>query len=79
MDREDIIKKSNEIIIDTLGIDASEIKDTTELAGDLGLDSLDCVDLMMKFEKELSIDISFEEMEQVKTIQDIYDLIEKKV
>ena len=79
MNREEIIKKSNEILVDKLGVDAAEIKETATLEGDLGADSLDCVELLMEFEKEFEISIQDEEAEKVENVKDIYDLIEQKV
>jgi acyl carrier protein len=45
-----IEKKVNEIIIDELGVEGSEVKAGARFVGDLGADSLDFVELIMRFE-----------------------------
>ncbi len=46
---------------------------------DLGLDSLDLVEVLMSIEEEFSIQFEEEEMLELKTVQDVYDAIEKKL
>ncbi|XP_065898502.1 uncharacterized protein [Dysidea avara] len=46
---------------------------------DLGLDSLDVVEIVMAFEEELSVDITDEEAEKIFTLQDAFDLIKTKM
>jgi acyl carrier protein len=78
--REEIEKKVNEILVDELGIDKSEIRSEANLENDLGADSIDAVELTMEFEKEFYIDFSDEEMyaSVQYTVGDIYDLVERK-
>ena len=47
MNKEQIFSKVKEIIADKNGIEISEIKDDSNLQTDLGLDSLDRVELTM--------------------------------
>ena len=42
---------------------------------DLGADSLDIVELIMDFEDEFDMEISDEDVEKIKTVQDIIDYI----
>ena len=58
MNKEQILSKVKEIIADKNGIEISEIKDDSNLQTDLGLDSLDRVELTMTVEKEFGITIS---------------------
>lgn len=44
---------------------------------DLGADSLDLFDLVMKFEDEFEVKIPTEELENIKTVGDVCDYIEK--
>jgi len=48
----DIAERVNKIIIDKLGVDASEVVAAASFTNDLGADSLDTVELIMEFEKE---------------------------
>ena len=45
---------------------------------DLGIDSLDVVDLIMDLEEELGIEFSDEELKSIHTRKDVCDLIDKK-
>lgn len=45
---------------------------------DLGIDSLDVVDLIMDLEEELEIEFSDEELMSIHTMKDVCDLIDKK-
>lgn len=45
---------------------------------DLGIDSLDVVDLIMDLEEELRIEFSDEELMSIHTMKDVCDLIDKK-
>ncbi len=46
---------------------------------DLGLDSLDLVEVLMEAEEELNIQFDEDEMLNLKTVQDVYDAIEIKL
>ena len=43
------------IIVEKLGVDASEVTETASFTNDLGADSLDIVELIMDFEKQFDI------------------------
>ncbi|MCK4696445.1 MAG: acyl carrier protein, partial [Candidatus Cloacimonetes bacterium] len=57
----DIIAKVKEIIAEELGVDEGEVTMEANFIEDLGADSLDTVELIMKFEEEFDIDIADEE------------------
>ena len=54
---EDIKKKVKEIIVEKLGVDEAEVTEEASFTNDLGADSLDTVELIMKFENEFNISI----------------------
>ncbi len=57
-----------------------EVKATPEASLEsLGLDSLDTIEVVMEIEEEYDINIHDEEYENVKTVQDIIDLIERRM
>lgn len=55
-----------------------EITPETSLK-DLGLDSLDMVEVLMEVEEELDIQFEEEEMVNLKTVNDVYNAIERKI
>jgi len=61
------------------GIESGDIKMEADLAGDLGLDSLDTVELTLALEQEYNIEIPDEELTDLTTVKDAVELIEKKV
>ncbi|MDZ7261809.1 MAG: acyl carrier protein [candidate division KSB1 bacterium] len=79
---EDVAKikeRVKEIIVDQLGVDASEVTDDASFIEDLGADSLDTVELIMAFEEEFGIEIPDEEAESLNTVGLAIDYLLKKL
>ena len=66
----------NAIIVDKLGVEASEVKPEASFTNDLGADSLDTVELIMEFEKEFGISIPDDKAETIQTVGDAISYIE---
>ena len=64
----DITAKVKEIIVEELGVEESEVTPEASFIEDLGADSLDTVELIMKFEEEFDIDIADEDAEKLTTV-----------
>ncbi|MDB0027266.1 acyl carrier protein [Flavobacteriales bacterium] len=73
----DIAEKVKAIIIDNLGVDASEVTAAASFTNDLGADSLDTVELIMEFEKEFDITIPDDKAEAIATVGDAVSFIEE--
>lgn len=65
------------IIIDKLGVDDSEVTQEASFTNDLGADSLDTVELIMEFEKEFDINIPDEQAENIQTVGQAVEYLEK--
>lgn len=65
-------EKVKEIIVTELGLEESEIKEETSFE-ELGLDSLDVVELLMAIEEEFGVEIKAEDAG--KTISDLVKYI----
>ncbi len=65
-----IEEKVKGIIVEQLGVEQSEVTPTASFADDLGADSLDQVELVMALEEEFKLEISDEDAEKIKTVQD---------
>ncbi len=65
----------NSIMISDFEIDPSLLKPEANLRTNLGLDSLDGVDLVVAIEREFHVRIEEEEARSMTTLQDIYDYI----
>lgn len=73
----DISGKVTAIIVDKLGVDEGEIKPEASFTNDLGADSLDTVELIMEFEKEFNIAIPDDQAENISTVGQAIEHIEK--
>ena len=67
-----------DIIVDTLSCDAEQVKLDTNLIEDLEADSLEIVELSMALQENLGVGIEDEDLENIKTVQDILDYIKSK-
>ena len=76
---ENLENKIKEIIIDKLGIEESEIKESARFTNDLGADSLDTVELIMEFEKEFNVSIPDEDAEKIGTVGDAISYLKDNV
>jgi len=61
-------EKVKEIIVEQLGVDASEVTIEAKFIEDLGADSLDTVELVMALEEEFDIEIPDDEAEKLITV-----------
>lgn len=74
-----IIAKVKEIIVEELGVEESEVTMEASFIEDLGADSLDTVELIMKFEEEFEIDIADDEAEKLTTVGKAIDYLKSKI
>lgn len=79
MERELIIEKVNHFLIEDIEIEEELINPDAILTKDLGIDSLDVVDIVVIIEQVFSVKIKGEEMKDVKTLGNFYDFIEDKI
>ena len=79
MDIKEIEEKVNAFLLDDLEIDEDKIFADAKLKDDMGIDSLDFVDIVVIVEKNFGFKIKPEEMAGVVTLSDFYNYINKKV
>jgi len=75
----DINAKVKELIVEKLGVEENEIVPTARFIEDLGADSLDTVELIMKFEDEFNMEIPEAEAEKLRTVQDAIEYITSRM
>jgi acyl carrier protein len=68
-------QRVREIVAEQLERDVNEVTSAASLIDDLGADSLDVVELVMKMEEEFGIEIPDEEAEKIKTVNDVIQYI----
>ena len=79
MEREEIIKTVNNFLVEEIEIEENLLKEEALLKEDLGIDSLDFVDIVVIVEKKFGFKIKPEEMKEVTTLSQFCDYIESKV
>ena len=79
MSREEIEEKVKAFLIDDLEIDEENIFPEAKLKEDMGIDSLDYVDIVVIVEKNFGFKIKPQEMTAVKTLSQFYGYIESKL
>ena len=72
-----IFEKLKDIIDEQISVDADEVTMDSNIQDDLGADSLDVVDLITTIEDEFDLSIPDEAVEEIKTVGDIANYIEK--
>ena len=79
MQKDDIIRKINQLLIDEIEIEETQINPAADLKKDLGIDSLDFVDLFVIVENNFGFKMKAEEMADVKSLDDFYTYIIKRI
>lgn len=71
-----IFERIKEILADQLDADLDKMTMESDIANDLGADSLDVVEMLVTIEDEFNITVEDEEIENIKTIGDLVKFIE---
>ncbi|HQY21179.1 MAG TPA: acyl carrier protein [Ignavibacteria bacterium] len=66
-------------VVDKLGVEESKVTTDASFINDLGADSLDTVELVMKFEEEFDIKIPDEDAEKIQKVGDAVSYITEKI
>jgi acyl carrier protein len=69
--------KVKEIIVEQLGVDASQVTVEASFVDDLGADSLDTVELVMALEDKFDIEIPDEDAEKITSVGDAIEYLKK--
>jgi acyl carrier protein len=73
-----IEKEVIDVIVEQLGVDAAEVSLEKSFVEDLNADSLDLTELIMTFEERFGFEISEEDAEKLKTVNDVVQYIKSK-
>ncbi len=79
MTREELFTKVKDIVVETLNVDEADVTLDASFIDDLDADSLELVDLTMAIESEFGITIEDEELEGIKTVEDVVQAIAEKL
>ncbi|MBP3750845.1 MAG: acyl carrier protein [Prevotella sp.] len=79
MTRQEITDKINEFLTEELEIDSDKVTPEANLREEMGIDSLDYVDIVAFVAKTFGYKIKAEEFKQITTLGEFYDYIESKL
>ena len=79
MNRQEIENAVKQFLVEDLELDAENIKPEARLKEDIGIDSLDFVDIVVIVEERFGFRIRPEEMKGIKTFVEFCDYIEKRL
>lgn len=71
----EIKTKVNDLFVKGFEIPTEKLVPTASLYADLGLDSLDAVDMLVHLEEAFHIKVDGERLMEVRTLQNVYDLV----
>ncbi len=72
---EDLVERVKRLIAENGGVSIEEVRSDAHFRDDLGLDSLDIVELVMAIEKEFDVEIPDDDAEEIHTVQMAIDYI----
>jgi acyl carrier protein len=76
---QDIAEGLREIMAARLGLPAEQLVPEARLVEDLGLDSLDAVELAISVERKFDIEVPEEELTKLKTVADMVALVQSRM
>jgi acyl carrier protein len=75
VDREKAVEEIRAILVEQLGVDPAEVKESSNFQEDLNADSLDLVELIMEMEDRFKTKIPDEEAEKITTVGQAVDFV----
>jgi acyl carrier protein len=75
----DVFETLKEIIVEELDVTPEQVTPDARFQEDLGADSLDVVELIMKIEERFGIEVPDTDAEKIRTVQDAVKYIESKL
>ena len=79
MDRNEAFAKFTQNCVDVLAVDACKVTMEASFADDLGADSLDLVELVMALEETFNIEVAEDELKNIGTVGEAFELIYAKL
>ena len=74
-----MFEKIRDVLVNAIHVDADLIKPEAKLKEDLDIDSLSAVELALELETSFDIRIEDEELLKLITVQDVIDIVERKM
>jgi len=72
-----VIAEINKIFVDLFEVAPEKLHPEVKLYEDLGLDSIDAIDMIVSFEKKFQIRPPNEELQKIRKLSDVYSLVNR--
>jgi acyl carrier protein len=79
MDRNEALGKFTDAAVEVLAVEPSKVTLDASFSDDLGADSLDLVELVMALEETFDIEVAEDELKDIRTVGEAFDLIYAKL
>jgi acyl carrier protein len=79
MDRNEALGKFTDAAVEVLAVDPSKVTLDASFSDDLGADSLDLVELVMALEETFDIEVAEDELKDIRTVGEAFELIYAKL
>jgi acyl carrier protein len=79
MDRNEALSKFTDAAVEVLAVDPSKVTLEASFSDDLGADSLDLVELVMALEETFDIEVAEDELKDIRTVGEAFNLIYAKL
>jgi acyl carrier protein len=79
MDRNEALAKFNDNAVEVLAVDVAQLTPEAAFGDDLGADSLDLVELVMALEESFDIEVDEDELKDIRTVGQAFELIYAKL
>lgn len=76
MTQETILERLNELLVDQFEVNSDDLHPNALLYEDLGIDSIDAVDLIIQLKEMTGTRIPPEQFKNVKTLNDVAEVIQ---
>lgn len=79
MDRTEALNKFTDNAVEVLAVDPSQVTLEASFSDDLGADSLDLVELVMALEETFNIEVAEDELKDIRTVGEAFELVYAKL
>jgi acyl carrier protein len=79
MDRNEAFAKFTDNAVEVLAVEPAQVTPEASFSDDLGADSLDLVELVMALEETFNIEVAEDELKDISTVGQAFELIYAKL